>query len=108
MSWASEVDAYLRTNDTGDRMIQLPIDFLTINEEGFIWSMPVELFTEIAQTIRKESPYTQTFFFGYCNGLLGYLPTGRAGMSLPAAPLLNRRSQNVIQAVLALLNERQR
>ncbi len=86
--------------------------FLTINEEGFIWSMPVELFTEIAQTIRKESPYTQTFFFGYCNGLLGYLPTAQAhrqgGYEPTSSPFTEQAESDVIQAVLALLNERQR
>ena len=96
MSWASELEAYLRTTDTGDRMIQLPIYFLTINEEAFIWSMPVELFTEIAQTVRKQSPYPQTLFYGYCNGLLGYLPTaegpiGRVATNPPPVPSPRRR-----------------
>lgn len=105
MSWASELEAYLRTTDTGDRMIQLPIYFLTINEEAFIWSMPVELFTEIAQTVRKQSPYPQTLFYGYCNGLLGYLPTAEAhrqgGYEPTTSPFTPQAETDVIQAVLA-------
>jgi hypothetical protein len=39
---------------------------------------PVELFCEISMSIRKQSPFANTFYFGYTNGWLGYLPTKAA------------------------------
>ena len=110
MSWVSELNDYLRTTSSGDRMIQLPIHFLTINEQVFIWSMPVELFTEIDQTVRKQSPYPQTFFFGYSNGWLGYLLTAEAyqqgGYEPTTSPFTEQAETDVIQAVLAQLKRR--
>jgi hypothetical protein len=40
-----------------------------------IWSAPVELFCEISNEVRERSPFPFTFYFGYTNGWLGYLPT---------------------------------
>jgi len=53
----------------------LPIRFLRINEEVAIWSAPLELFCEISNEIRDRSPFPYTFYYGYTNGWLGYLPT---------------------------------
>jgi len=36
------------------------------------------LFCEIAIDVRNRSPFTHTFYFGYTNGWLGYLPTSLA------------------------------
>ena len=91
MSWASELDAYLRTTDTGERMIQLPIHFLTINEEVFIWSMPVELFTEMprpfAVHLRTRTPFssdTATACSAICRPPK---PIGRVATNPPLVPL---------------------
>ncbi len=95
MSWASEVEAYLRTTDSGERMIQLPIHFLTINEEVFVWSMPVELFTEIAQVVRRASPYPRTFFSDTATACSAICrpprPTGRVATNPPRVPLPARQ-----------------
>jgi hypothetical protein len=56
-------------------MVPLPARFLKINEDVAIWSLPVELFCEISNEIRDRSPFPFTFFYGYTNGWLGYLPT---------------------------------
>jgi hypothetical protein len=72
--WPDEMAAYA----TGDRQrIKLPLRFLAINDT-VIWSAPVEMFCEIAMTIRDRSPFKQTFYFGYTNGWFGYLPTAKA------------------------------
>jgi len=67
--------------------------------------MPVELFTEIGQAVRRASPYPHTFFFGYSNGLLGYLPTAEAhrqgGYEPTTSPVTGRAETDVIRAVLA-------
>jgi hypothetical protein len=36
------------------------------------------LFCEISNAIRNRSPFPYTFYFGYTNGWLGYLPTEKA------------------------------
>ena len=72
--WPDELADYA----TSDRQrIRLPLQFLAINDT-VVWSAPVELFCDIAITIRDRSPFKQTFYFGYTNGWFGYLPTEKA------------------------------
>jgi hypothetical protein len=40
-----------------------------------IWSAPIELFCEISNDVRDRSPFPFTFYYGYTNGWLGYLPS---------------------------------
>ena len=58
--------------------MRVPVRFLTVNGDLAIYSAPVELFCEIAMGVRDRSPYRYTFYFGYANGWLGYLPTRQA------------------------------
>jgi neutral ceramidase len=75
MGWASELGDYLRKTSTGATVVRLPIRFLQINDDIAIWTAPLELFCEIPMWIRDLSPFPFTFYYGYCNGWLGYLPT---------------------------------
>jgi hypothetical protein len=75
LSWPKDLSRYTQTLANGDHMVLLPARFLKINEDVAIWSLPVELFCEISNEIRDRSPFPFTFFFGYTNGWLGYLPT---------------------------------
>lgn len=77
LGWPPDLDAYTST-DNGNKMVKLPVRFLTINDNIAIWSAPVELFNEISNEIRDRSPFPYTFYFGYTNGWLGYLPTASA------------------------------
>jgi hypothetical protein len=71
--WPDDLAAYA----TSDRQrIKLPLRFVAINDT-MIWSAPVEMFCEIAMNIREQSPFKQTFYFGYTNGWFGYLPTAK-------------------------------
>ena len=76
--WVEELDHYLRVTDTGVSLVRVPVRFLKINRDLVIWSAPVELFCEIAINVRNQSPFPYTFFAGYTNGFLGYLPTRKA------------------------------
>jgi len=76
--WEQALNSYLRVAPGGDGAIRLPVRFLIINDDLAIWSAPVELFCEISMDIRARSPYEHTFYFGYANGSLGYLPTRQA------------------------------
>jgi hypothetical protein len=75
LKWPADLGNYTRSTKTGTRLVQLPIRFLKINEEVAIWSAPIELFCEISNEVRDRSPFPYTFYFGYSNGWLGYLPT---------------------------------
>ncbi len=77
LGWPSDLDAYTSTKDK-IKMVRLPVRFLTINDDIAIWGAPIELFNTIATEVREDSPFQNTFFFGYTNGWLGYLPTASA------------------------------
>ncbi len=78
LGWPSDLGNYTRTTDDGNKLVKLPIRFLNINDDVAIWSAPLELFNEISNEIRNRSPFPFTFYFGYTNGWLGYLPTSSA------------------------------
>jgi hypothetical protein len=76
--WDASLGDYLRAENGEASTIRLPVRFLLINDDIALWSAPVELFCEISTTIRDRSPFPRTFYFGYANGWLGYLPTRQA------------------------------
>lgn len=77
LEWPAELSEYSRTQSDGTALVRLPVRFLRINHT-LIWSAPVELFCELAIAIRNQSPFEHTFYFGYTNGWIGYLPTSKA------------------------------
>ncbi|MBX3255970.1 MAG: neutral/alkaline non-lysosomal ceramidase N-terminal domain-containing protein [Chitinophagaceae bacterium] len=74
LDWPSDLGNYTRSIGNGKHLIKLPARFLKINDDIAMWSLPVELFCEISNEIRDRSPYAYTFYYGYTNGWLGYLP----------------------------------
>lgn len=102
LAWPDELAAY----GTGAGGIKLPIRFLRINDT-LIWSAPVELFCEIAMDVRDRSPFSQTFYFGYTNGWLGYLPTAKAfeegGYEPRTSPFTARVEADLSQSVIAFI-----
>jgi hypothetical protein len=77
MGWPVDLPAYAAKSAGGADLVRIPVRFLRIND-SVVWSSPVELFSEIVFRIRSESPFRYTFYFGYANGWLGYLPTAEA------------------------------
>jgi hypothetical protein len=75
LTWPSELAAYAGA-EGGRPTVKLPARFLRINDT-VVWSLPVELFSEIAVNVRNHSPFPHTFYFGYTNGWLGYFPTAQ-------------------------------
>jgi len=75
IGWAPDLGNYLRTTSTGATMVRLPVRFLRINNDVAIWTAPLELFCEVAIDVRNHSNFPYTFYFGYTNGWMGYLPT---------------------------------
>jgi hypothetical protein len=76
--WDDSLGNYLEAAAGEAGMVRFPVRFLIINEDIALWSAPVELFCEISMGVRDRSPYPHTFYFGYANGWLGYLPTRHA------------------------------
>jgi len=70
IAWPEDLQQYARENT----VVRVPVQFLRMGDT-VIWSAPVELFCEISMQIREQSPFRNTFYFGYTNGWLGYLPT---------------------------------
>jgi len=74
LGWPSDMGRYTRVNKAGVNLVRIPVSFLKINEETAIWGAPLELFCEVSNKVRDNSPFANTLYFGYCNGWLGYMP----------------------------------
>ncbi len=78
LGWDQSLGNYLHAASGEAGTIRMPVRFLFINDDIALWSAPVELFCEISRNVSDRSPYPHTFYFGYANGWLGYLPTRQA------------------------------
>jgi len=107
LGWAPDLGGYLHTTSTGATMIRLPVRFLRMNNDVAIWAAPLELFCEIAIDVRNQSPFPFTFYFGYCNGWLGYLPTKaevvHGGYEPGVSPYTDAGGEDLAHAVLTYL-----
>jgi len=107
MGWAPDLGNYLRKADAGETVVRLPLRFLRINDDIAIWSAPLELFCEIAMRVRNLSPFPYTFYFGYANGWLGYMPTKAefpyGGYEPSVSPYTERAEEDVVRTVLSYL-----
>jgi len=111
LGWSADLSSYARTTRGGDHLVRLPVNFLVINDDVAIWSAPLELFCEISNEIRARSPYAYTFYFGYSNGWLGYLPTASAwkhgGYEVETVcPYTPVAGKDLTEAVLGYLQEK--
>lgn len=97
LDWPEELAGY---------RARVPIRFLRINDT-VIWAAPVELFCEISMAVRAASPFAHTFYFGYTNGWLGYLPTAAAfaegGYEPKTSVFTDRAERDVTEGVIAAL-----
>lgn len=107
MGWPTDMAKYSRTTPSGKNMVLLPVRFLKINENVAIWSAPLELFCEISNEIRSRSPFPFTFYFGYSNGNLGYLPTregwSEGGYEPSVSPFTPDAEKDLVDAVTGYL-----
>ncbi|MBV9084949.1 MAG: neutral/alkaline non-lysosomal ceramidase N-terminal domain-containing protein [Acidobacteriaceae bacterium] len=104
LEWPNELSRYAASE--GRPMVKFPVRFLRINDT-LIWSAPVEMFCEIATAVRNASPFLHTFYFGYTNGWLGYLPTAQAfaegGYEPQTSPFTNQAETDVRAGVIAFI-----
>jgi neutral ceramidase len=54
---------------------KLPVTTLVLNRELAFVGMPAEPFVEFQMYLRAQSPLPSTYFLGYCNGNINYIPT---------------------------------
>jgi hypothetical protein len=103
LEWPEELGRYAT-----ESAIRLPVRFLRINDT-VIWSTPVELFCEIAMTVRERSRFANTLYFGYTNGWLGYLPTAQAfaegGYEPKTSVFTPQAEKDVTEALVAFLQD---
>ncbi len=107
MGWAPDLGKYTRSTNAGETVVRLPIRFLQINDNVAIWAAPLELFCEISMKVRNLSPFPYTFYFGYCNGWLGYMPTkaefAHGGYEPSVSPYTGQAEDDVVRAVVSHL-----
>jgi len=108
MAWAPDLGKYIRSTKAGETIVRLPIRFLQINDDVTIWAAPLELFCEIAMRVGNLSPFPYTFYFGYCNGWLGYMPTkaefAHGGYEPSVSPFTIQAEDDVVRAVVSYLH----
>lgn len=106
LDWSADLARYARNSPAGEPLVRLPLRFLKINDTA-IWGAPVELFCEIAMNVRNHSPFARTFYFGYSNGWLGYLPTkagfAEGGYEPTTSPFSDRAEQDITETVITFL-----
>ncbi len=107
LPWSPDLSEYTRTTDAGMNLVRLPIRFMKINEDIAIWSAPVEMFCEISNGIRQRSPFPFTFYYGYTNGSLGYMPAAEGfehgGYEPSVSPFTPAVEKDVTESVLGYL-----
>jgi hypothetical protein len=107
LGWPSDLPSYAGKTAAGVDTVKIPVRFLRIGD-ALLWGSPVELFCEIAIRIRNESPFRHTFFLGYTNGWLGYLPTAEAfrqgGYEPRTSPFTEAVEKDFADAVITFLS----
>ena len=99
LEFPSELGDYRTAGAGGATFVKLPVRFLRINDT-LIWAAPIELFCEVPLAVRSQSPFRHTFYFGYTNGWMGYLPTSEAfteGGYEPKTSLFTNQAENDLQ-----------
>ena len=106
LDWTEDLPSYTRTSASGRPLVRLPVRFLKINDT-VIWSAPVEMFCEISISVRGQSPFPNTFYFGYTNGWIGYLPTregfAEGGYEPATSVFSDQVERDVTEAVVSYL-----
>lgn len=103
LTWTAALEQYESQSAAGEPLVRIPVRFLRINDI-LLWAAPVELFCEIAIRVRNESPYRHTFYFGYANGWIGYLPTAagfrEGGYEPTTSPFTERAEDDFTRGVI--------
>jgi hypothetical protein len=106
LSWPEGFENYTRKEGDID-LVRLPVRFFKINEDIAVWSAPLELFCEVSNEVRENSPFPYTFYFGYTNGWFGYMLSDSeykyAGYELTVTPFSASGARDLTRAVVTFL-----
>jgi Neutral/alkaline non-lysosomal ceramidase, N-terminal len=104
ITWPEDLGQYHRVDSSGTGVVRVPVRFLRLRRDTVIWASPLELFCEIAIRVRDQSPFQNTFYFGYTNGWMGYLPVSEAfqsgGYEPRVSPFTERAERDFGDAVI--------
>ncbi|MDO8542663.1 MAG: neutral/alkaline non-lysosomal ceramidase N-terminal domain-containing protein [Opitutaceae bacterium] len=107
LGWSDELKAYGTKSPAGVELVRVPVRVMRINDT-VMWGSPVEMFCEIALRVRNESPFRHTFYFGYSNGWLGYMPTAEAfrdgGYEPRTSPFSPQVEKDYTEGVISFLH----
>lgn len=73
VNWAEDALCQLREDGPYDHVLA-ELQAFRIGDIGVV-GVPGEVFSEIALAVRADTPFTETLFAGYTNGLVSYLPS---------------------------------
>jgi neutral ceramidase len=109
LGWPDELSEYASVSKEGVKQVRVPVYSLTINRDTVIWAAPLELFSQIAMSIRDASPFANTFYFGLTNGSLLYMPTkaafGEGGYEPNVSPFTDQAEADFTSGVTRYLQE---
>ncbi len=98
---------YRELHDTGPRDLPVEQIGLALSDSALL-TFPGELYTEIGQHIKAQSPFRRTFIIGLANGYVGYVPTrkaiGEGGYAEDTRHVDETAEQFVVEHSLALLH----
>lgn len=85
----------------------MPMQGVRLGNTVFV-TFPAEVFTEIGLTVKKMSPYENTFVFGVAGGYNGYIATAaefiEGGYAVNGSPYAPQAEQAIIDASMDLIN----
>lgn len=113
--WARKLVEGLRAGATPQK-VRAEIQAIRLDDIAVV-AVPGEPFVEIGLAVKAHSPFKHTFFIGYANGTIGYIPTREAyplggyevvdafkGYGFPSA-LAPGAAELIIEACLDLLHQ---
>jgi neutral ceramidase len=97
--------------DITRRELSTSMTIFTIGEIALI-GIPGELFVELGLALKQNPHFAHTFVAGYCNDLIGYIPTRAAydegGYEVDTARIAAGSGEAVVAAALSTLEEMRR
>jgi len=94
--------------DLARRELATSLSLITIGEIAFV-GIPGEPFVEFGLALKANPYFAHTFVAGYCNDLIGYIPTREAypygGYEVETARIAEGAGEQIVAAALAAMRE---
>src|SRR5882672_1146544 len=100
-----------RRVDMARRELSTSLTIITIGNIAMV-GIPGEPFVELGLALKRSPHFAHTFVIGYCNDLIGYIPTRAAydegGYEVDTARIAAGSGEEIVAAALSTLEEMQR